>query len=63
MSNQVGTVNCAHQGCVCTISKDFAYQRDGKVYCDAGCADGKGCGHPDCSCGRTSAPLGDRPVD
>jgi metallothionein len=41
---------CAHQGCGCTVDAGKGVEKNGKSYCSQGCADGKGCDHPGCTC-------------
>lgn len=55
-------VVCARTDCVCVVSADFAHEKGEQTYCGPGCADGEGCGHPDCNCGRSKAPIADRPA-
>ncbi len=43
---------CAHNGCTCKVDPATAIQANGKSYCSQNCAEGKPCGHSECSgCG------------
>ena len=48
-----GQTKCAHDRCQCQVLADKAVTKDGRLYCSQDCADGKGCNHQNCACGRT----------
>lgn len=54
MSVAVTMAKCACNDCVCVIEVEKGIRRDGRVYCDAACADGHrdgaGCHHAGCTC-------------
>ncbi|MCK8515573.1 metallothionein [Methylonatrum kenyense] len=47
-------VECACSDCVCTMPRDKAVERQGRLYCGESCArghdNGAGCGHSGCGC-------------
>ncbi len=47
---------CANAACTCTVPKGTGYREDGRVYCNAQCADPsiKGCGHEGCPCNNVA---------
>lgn len=50
----VTMVKCASADCACVVKTDGAFERDGRFYCSAECADhhkdGSGCHHAGCTC-------------
>ncbi len=44
---------CAHASCQCQIAAGTGVQKDGKQYCSHDCANGQGCNHQNCHCGRS----------
>lgn len=54
MTIQIDHVKCACADCVCIVPVVDGVEKDGRVYCDAACAEhhaeGVGCHHTGCSC-------------
>jgi hypothetical protein len=46
---------CDHPGCGCALDKCSVTHGD-RTFCSGDCADGTGCEHADCKCGRTRRP-------
>ena len=46
---------CDHPGCDCTLDKCSVAQGS-SIFCSGNCADGIGCEHAGCKCGRAKRP-------
>lgn len=44
---------CSHPGCQCELETRYVFNGD-RAYCSAHCADGVGCAHEACNCGRAN---------
>lgn len=53
--NADGTYLCSYDSCDCKVADDENHVKTANgVFCSQGCADGKGCDHPDCNCASKS---------
>lgn len=43
-------VFCSNGPCTRDVSPENVVPHDGKNYCSQGCAEGRGCEHPECGC-------------
>ena len=43
---------CRYEDCLCRVSGANAVHYDGGSYCSQRCADGRGCDHAGCNCGK-----------
>lgn len=47
---------CDYDRCHCVPKVGTAVVRNRSVFCSAGCAEGRGCRHPECGCREAPPP-------